>query len=89
MGIPTWIVFLAVLPFTGLGVMPCLLGASVLAVGAVVWAERRRARRIGGVAPERPAAAAAGRPMSALAAAGLTLGAVAVLAYIVLVIRAA
>lgn len=81
---PTWIVLLAALPATGLGVGACLALATAGAIAAVVVAGRlmRPAAR------ERSAARAAGRrgPMSPLAAAALTLGAVAVLVYVVFVI---
>ena len=88
MGIPTWIFLLFLLPFTGLGVLACLLGASGLTTGVVIWAERRHTRRDGAEAtsastvPHR-------RPLGPLAAAGLTLGAVVLVAYILFVIRAA
>ena len=35
-GVPTWIVLLALLPFTGLGVVACLALATGLAIVAVV-----------------------------------------------------
>jgi len=87
-GVPTWIVLLAVLPFTGLGVLACLSLATLLAGVVVVVVERRRSRR--GEAA-RPAAGAprARRPMSPLTAALLTLGGVALLVYVVFVLRAA
>jgi hypothetical protein len=86
-GFPTWILLLWLLPLTGLGVMPCFFGASLLAAIAVVVAERRHRRR-----HSRPAASGAPRtrrPMSPLMAAGLTLAGVALLAYVLFVIRAA
>ena len=86
-GVPTWIVLLAALPATGLGVVACLALATGLAIAAVVVAERLRGRE-----PRAGGAAAGARPrraMSPLAAAALTLGAVAVLVYVILVIRAA
>ena len=43
-GVPTWIVLLALLPFTGLGVGACLALATVLAIAAIVVAERLRRR---------------------------------------------
>ena len=84
---PTWIVLLAVLPFTGLGVGACLTRATALAVGAVIGAERLRSR--GGPPSAEPGPARPRRSMSPLAAAALTLGVVAVLIYVVWVIRAA
>ena len=83
-GVPTWIVLLALLPFTGLGVGACLALATGLAIVAVVVAERLRTRD-GRDAPaprrDRPR-----RAMSPLAAAGLTLLAVAIVAYVIFVI---
>jgi hypothetical protein len=93
-GFPVWILLLALLPLTGMGVLPCLLGATVLTAAAVVVVERRRARRAtaaGDAAATGDHGAPPGRrrPMSAPAAVALTLGAVVLLAYVVLVIRAA
>ena len=89
-GFPTWIALLWLLPLTGLGVMPCFTLATLLAVAAVVLAERYRRRRAGAPAPEGPAGGARPRrPMSPLAAAGLTLAGVALLIYVVFVIRSA
>ena len=85
-GVPTWIVLLALLPFTGLGVGACLALATALAIGAVIGAERLRGR---GSRQRGPRGAGPRRAMSPLAAAGLTLAAVAVLVYVVFVIRAA
>jgi len=85
-GVPTWIVLLALLPFTGLGVGACLALATALAIGAVIGAERLRGR---GSRQRGPRGAGQRRAMSPLAAAGLTLAAVAVLVYVVFVIRAA
>jgi hypothetical protein len=85
--LPVWIVLLGVLPYaTGLGPLACLSLATLLAAAVVVLVERRRAR-----AEARPAGGPppARRPMSPLAAAGLTLGAVALLIYVVFVIRSA
>jgi hypothetical protein len=77
-------VLLGALPFTGLGPEACLTIATALAVAAIVLAERRQGRREAeGRRPRRR------RAMGALAAAGLTLAAVAVLAYAIFVIRAA
>ena len=87
-GFPTWILLLWVLPLTGLGVLPCFLGASVLAAIVVVLAERRHRRRHAAAAQAEPGPAKPRRPMSPLAAAGLTLAGVALLAYILFVIRA-
>jgi hypothetical protein len=86
-GIPTWILLLWLLPLTGLGVLPCFFGASLLATIAVVVAERRHRRRQ--ARPAGPAEPRPRRPMSALTAAALTLGGVALLAYVLFVIRAA
>ncbi len=85
--LPVWIVLLGVLPYlTGMGPLACLSLATLVAVAAVVLVERRRSRR-----EARPAGApaAARRPMGALTAAGLTLGVVVVLAYVVFVLRSA
>jgi hypothetical protein len=87
-GIPIWIVLLGVLPFSGLGPVPCLTLATLLAGAVVVVVERRRSRR-GERAEAGPGSARARRPMSALTAALLTLGGVALLAYVVFVILAA
>ena len=86
-GIPTWIVLLALLPLTGLGPLPCLSLATLLAGALVVVVERRRSRRER--AEASPGAGRPRRPMSALTAALLTLGGVALLVYVVFVIRAA
>ncbi len=85
-GVPVWIVLLALLPATGLGVGACLALATALGIAAVIVAERLRAggRRAGG--PARPEWR---RPMSPLAAVALTLGVVAVIVYVIFVIRAA
>ena len=83
-GVPVWIVLLAALPATGLGVGACLALATGLAIAAVVVAQRLRGRE--------PRAASGARPrraMSPLAAAALTLGVLAVLVYVILVTRAA
>ena len=80
-----WLVLLGVLPpATGLGPLACLSLATLLAAGAVVVVERRRARREARPAGSPPAPR---RPMSALTAAGLTLGAVALLVYVLFVLR--
>jgi hypothetical protein len=76
-----------VLPFaTGLGPLACLSLATLLAAAVVVLVERRRARSgarpAGGAPPTR-------RPMSALTGAGIALGVVALLVYVVFVLRAA
>ena len=86
-GFPTWILLLWLLPLTGLGVLPCLFAASALAAVVVVVAERRRRRRHSRPAEPRPARPK--RAMSPLTAAALTLGAAALLAYVLFVIRAA
>ena len=83
---PTWIVLLAALPFTGLGVLACLTLATALAIAVVIVAERMRGR--GPRAAGEPRAGGRFRSMSPLAAAGLTLGVVALLVYVVFVIRA-
>ncbi|HTI34661.1 MAG TPA: hypothetical protein VL422_13360 [Miltoncostaea sp.] len=75
------------LPFaTGLGPLACLSLATLVAAGAVVLVERRRARRearpAGGPPPTR-------RPMGALTGAGIALGAVALLVYVIFVLRSA
>lgn len=90
-GIPVWIVLLAVLPATGLGPLPCLSLATLLAAGAVVLAERRRSRRLRAErdAPGEPLRRGERGPMAASTAVGLTLGAVALLVYVLFVIRAA
>jgi hypothetical protein len=84
-GVPTWLVLLALLPFTGLGIGACLALATGLAIAAVVAVERLRGRER---APA-PAARRGGprRSMSPLAAAGLTLLTVAIVAYVIFVIR--
>ena len=80
-----WLVLLGVLPpATGLGPLACLSMATILAAAAVVVVERRRARREARPAGGPPAPR---RPMSALTAAGLTLGAVALLVYVLFVLR--
>ena len=91
MFLPVWIVLLGVLPYaTGLGPLACLSLATLLAAAAVVLVERRRGRREAR-AEARPAGGPppARRPMGPLTAAGLTLGAVALLIYVVFVIRSA
>ena len=93
-GVPVWIVLLALLPLTGMGVLPCLFGATALAVVAIVVAERRRARRLvaaeaRGEPGEPELRRGERRPMSPLVAAALTLAAVGFAAYIILVLRAA
>jgi hypothetical protein len=84
-GVPVWILLLALLPFTGLGVMACLLGATAVAVAAVVAAERVHARR---ATPRRAGARGPRRRMSPLAAAGITLAAVLVVVYVIFVLSA-
>jgi ABC-type Fe3+-siderophore transport system permease subunit len=86
-GFPTWILLLLLFPLTGLGVMPCFFGATIVTIAVVILAERRHRRR-----HADPASGPVGRthrPMSALTAVALTLGGVAVLAYVLFVIRAA
>ena len=91
-GIPTWLVLLLLFPLTGLGVLPCLLGATIVTIAVVVLAERRHRRRhadadAGG--GDARTVARTRKPMSALTAVALTLGGVALLAYVLFVIRAA
>ncbi len=86
-GVPTWIVLLALLPFTGLGVGPCLGLATGLAVVAVVATERVRGR--GARDAPAPRRDRPRRTLGPLAAAGLTLLAVAIVVYVVFVIRSA
>lgn len=89
-GVPVLVVLLAVLPFTGLGVLACLSLAVLLSVVAVVLAERRRIARAERAASPPDATARGERaPMSALAGAGIALGVVVVLVYVVFVVRAA
>lgn len=78
---PAWVVLLLLVPLTGLGIMPSLLTATLLAGGAGAGLELRRGT------PRRPASARA--QMSAARAVVLTLLAVALLAYVVFVLRAA
>ena len=88
-GVPAWIVLLAVLPFaTGLGPLACLSLATLLAGALVIVVERRRSRRAGR-SQEADGAPRVRRPMSAGTAVLLTLGGVALLVYIVFVIQAA
>jgi hypothetical protein len=85
-GLPTWVVLLAALPATGLGVVACLALATLVAVVAVVLAERLRPRE------QEPPAGGGRRPrraMSPLAAAALTLAAVGLVVYVIFVVRAA
>ncbi len=89
-GVPVLIVLLAALPFTGLGVLPCLSLAVRLAVAAVVLVERRRtARAEREASPAGVAARGERAPMSAVTGAGIALGVVVVLVYVVFVVRAA
>ena len=90
-GDPTWLVLLLLFPLTGLGVLPCFFGATLVTIAIVILAERRHRRRHAEAAadgddraPARPR-----KPMSALTAVALTLGGVALLAYVLFVIRAA
>jgi hypothetical protein len=84
-GVPTWSVLLAVLPFTGLGVGACLALATGIAIAAAIGAERLRGRDRSAAPAERPPGPR--RALSPLAAAGLTLLAVAIIAYVVFVLR--
>ena len=85
--LPVWIVLLGTLPFaTGLGPLACLSIATLVAAAVVVLIERRRARRD---APQPAGAPRERHPMSALTAAGLTLGAVVLVVYVVFVLRSA
>ncbi len=79
--VPAWVVLLLLVPLTGLGIMPSLLTATLLAAGAGAGVEMRRG------APRPRARRRA--PMSAARAVALTLLAVALLAYVVFVLRAA
>ncbi len=84
--LPVWIVLLWVIPFTTpLGPLASLTLATLLAVAAVVVVERRRSRREARPAGGPPVAR---KPMSALAGAGIALGVVVVLVYVVFVLRA-
>ena len=85
-GVPVWIVLLGLLPFTGLGVAACLLGATAVAVAAMVVAERAHARRA--APPEHAGARGPRRRMSPLAAAAITLGAVLLVVYVIFVLSA-
>lgn len=74
------------LPLSGMGPLPCLVGAVLLTAVVVVLAERRRVRRLG--VPEDAAASgetAPSRPMGPLTAAGLTLFVVLVVVYVIFV----
>ncbi len=84
LGVPVWLVLLLLLPLTGMGPLACMSGATLLTAGAVVWADRRSRRR-GPEADDGPPDGAR-TPMSPLAAAGLTLAGVALLAYVIFVI---
>lgn len=92
-GIPWWILMLWVLPLSGMGVMPCLLLATLLAVAVVVVDDRRRcgaARRAGAPAGSGGGGRASRlSSMSPLAAVGLTLLVMTLLVYVVLVMRQA
>lgn len=70
-----------------MGALPCLVGAVLLTAGVVIWAERRRTRRLGvaGRDPEAGDEAAPPTPMSPVAAAGLTLFVVLVVIYVIFV----
>jgi hypothetical protein len=86
-GFPVWVLLLFLFPFSGMGALACMSGASLLTLGVVIWADRRHARRGGGGAPAgAPTAGAPRAPMSPLTAAGLTLGGVVLLVYVVFVI---
>jgi hypothetical protein len=69
---------------TGLGPLACLSLATLLAAAVVVLVERRRGRRearpAGGPPAER-------RPMGALAGAGIALGVVVLIVYVIFVLR--
>jgi uncharacterized iron-regulated membrane protein len=87
-GIPTWILLLFLFPFSGLGPLLCLTGATLVTAAVVVWSERRRGRDAedggGQQEPDAPRA-----PMGALAGAGIAVGVVVLLVYVIFVIRAA
>lgn len=70
-----------------MGALPCMVGATFLAVGVAIVAERRRNRRLGAEAHADAPAGESGpsQPMSPLTAAGLTLFAVLVVVYVIFV----
>ena len=78
---------LLLLPQTGMGALPCMVGATFLAVGVAILAERRRTRRLGleAAGAGRGGDAAPKTPMSPVAAAGLTLLVVLVVVYVIFV----
>lgn len=86
---PLWILLLALLPLTGMGVLPCLSGATLLSGAVVVLDHRRRARREADAAAPGARGPRARRPMGALGGAGVALAVVALLAYVLFVVRAA
>ena len=69
-----------------MGALPCLVGATLVAAAVVIWAERRRNRRLGltraGASASAPTPS---RPMSPLTAAGLTLLGVLLVVYVIFV----
>lgn len=87
-GLPVWVLLLGLLPLSGLGPGPCLALATLVALGAVIWADRSHARRTAAPADAAHRPRAARRQMGPLAAAGLTLGVVLVLVYVIFVFRA-
>jgi hypothetical protein len=69
-----------------MGALPCLVGATLVAAAVVIWAERRRNRRLGlQRAGANASAPAPSRPMSPLTAAGLTLLGVLLVVYVIFV----
>jgi uncharacterized iron-regulated membrane protein len=79
-------VLLFLFPFTGLGAIACMTGATFVTAGVVIWADRRRERRAAEDADGPAARPAERRPMTPLAAAGLTLGSVVLLAYVIFIV---
>jgi uncharacterized iron-regulated membrane protein len=86
-GIPTWILLLFLFPFSGLGPLLCLTGATLVTAAVVVWSERRRGPIPGD--DDAPASDEPRAPMGALAGAGIAMGVVVLLVYVLFVIRAA
>ncbi len=70
-----------------MGALACMTGATLITAGIVLWADRRRERRVAaGTTAGRRDPDARRRPMSPLAAAGLTLGGVLVVAYVLFIV---
>ena len=85
-GIPIWLVLLFLFPFTGMGALPCMMGATLITAGVVLWADRRRERRARAEGAGERRADAPRRPMGPLTAAALTLGGVLLVAYVLFII---